>query len=288
MNQENANTHDEAIEALIVASLRAPDKEADLTDEEIRRYVDQRVTLSSEDEAALESSKVDVMREIAGILQGSEADKADCAISKPTAMSSKPSTPAKRSLPPEEFIEAVVIAQLTRLLSSPEYPLGRKRYQKLAYLSHRKAEDDVTQHFLKKAAGPYSPWARYQGPEKIALTNGYVRPAKVGVFEGLVVGANIDQIDAYLPRYPVCAAIDWAVGRFRKRKNDDLELLATVDFAALDLNQARTIVTVEAVKQIIATNKEWTAKLKREIFSDFNIVRALDELQALFPATYAR
>jgi len=57
---------------------------------------------------------------------------------------------------PEEFVEAVVIAQLTLLHSTPEHPLGRKRRQKLAYLAHRKAEDDVQLHFLKKAAAHYA------------------------------------------------------------------------------------------------------------------------------------
>lgn len=287
MTPKDANAHDQAIEALIAASLREPDKETELTDEEISRYVDQHVTLSSEDADALKKSKAGLIREITNILQGSEQEKADCTNSKPAEAYPEKSTTKKQSRPPEKFIEAVVIAQLTRLLATPPYPLGRKRYQKLAYLSHRKVEDDVTQHYLKKAAGPYSPWARYQGPEKIALDNGYVIRAKVGVFDGLLVGPNIDQIDAYLPRYPVCDAINWAVGLFRRRKNDELELLATVDFAALDLQRTGTAVSLEAIKQIIATNKEWSAKLKREIFSDFNIARALDELRTLFPATYA-
>lgn len=46
-----------------------------------------------------------------------------------------------------EFVEAVAIAQVTRLHSDPQHPLGRKRCQKLTYLSHRKVEGDVTKHF---------------------------------------------------------------------------------------------------------------------------------------------
>ncbi len=286
MTPKDANAHDQAIEALIAASLRERDKEIELTDEEISRYVDQRVTLSSEDEAALDKSKEGVIREIAGILRGTEPEKADCANSKPTAANPEQSAPSKQSRPREEFVEAVVIAQLTRLLASPEYPLGRFRYNKFAYFSHRKAEEDVSQHYMKKAAGPYSPWARYQGPESIALKSGYVKRGKAGSREGLLPGEKIENIDQYLPRYPVCAAIDWVVSTFRYTKKDELELLATVDFAALDLKSAGIPITTEAVTCVIAANKEWTAKLDREVFSGSNIEQALHRLRALFPSTY--
>jgi len=66
-----------------------------------------------------------------------------------------------------------------------------------------------------------------------------------------------------------------------------LELLATVDFAALELLQQRKAITMENVRNLIATTKEWTAKLKREIFSDENISQPLSELRDLFPKTYA-
>ncbi len=188
---------------------------------------------------------------------------------------------------PEEFIEAVLIAQFTREMSSPEFPLGHLRQNKLVYFAHRKADEDVAEHFLKKAAGPYSQWATYKGPEGIAQRNGYVRKAKVGKRVGFLVGDNISKIDEYVTRYPVCAAVDWVVRHFRRTRNEDLELFATVDFAALDLVKQATPITMENVKRIIATNREWQAKLQREIFSDANITRALAELRTLFPATYA-
>lgn len=188
----------------------------------------------------------------------------------------------------DEFIEAIVIAQLVRKMADEEHPLGRKRYNKLAYLAHRKSEDDVSEHYHKMAAGPYSPWAKYGGPEKIALKNGYVQAAKVGVFEGLICGQNIDKIDQYLSRYPVCAAIDWVVSKLRFKTNDELELLATVDFASFDLVKQRAPVSANAVKRIIGANKEWAPKLKREIFSDENIAGALMKLRDLFPGTYSR
>lgn len=198
-----------------------------------------------------------------------------------------PSPERSRQKPPAAFIEAVVIAQLTRALATPEYPLGRLRYNKLAYLAHRKAEDDVTQRYLKKAAGPYSPWAKYQGPEKIALGKGYVKRAKAGDYEGFILGERVSEIDQYLPHYPVCAAVTWIVERLRYKKKEELELLATVDFAALELRTQGSEITRDTIKHVIATNREWAPKLNRDTFSDENIDKALADLSALFPTTYS-
>jgi type I restriction enzyme S subunit len=187
----------------------------------------------------------------------------------------------------DEFVEAVVISHLVRKLSDPTHPLGRKRYNKLAYLAHRKAEDDVTRHYVKKAAGPYSPWSKYGGPEKIAESNGYVKMTTMGIYRGFVAGKHIGNIDQYISHYPVCAAIDWVVARFRYAKNDELELMTTVDFAALDLLRSGAHATPETIREIIATNKNWAQKLTRPAFSYANIAQALQKLQTLFPGTYA-
>ncbi len=189
--------------------------------------------------------------------------------------------PARKAT--DEFKEAILIAALVRAVATPLYPLGRKRYNKIAYFVHRKAEHDVRQQYLKKAAGPYSPWAKYQGPEKIALANGYVQPCQSGKLSGLIAGDKIGAIDQYLSRYGFQGAIDWAVAQFRFKKNDDLELLATVDFAALDLMDRVQSVNTQALRDLIANEPEWAPKLDRAIFSDQNIAKALAELERLLP-----
>ncbi|HMG06492.1 MAG TPA: hypothetical protein VK581_13615 [Chthoniobacterales bacterium] len=287
MTPENAKARDQAVEVLIAASLRAPTTEPDVTDDQILRYLDQNVTLSSADEAALQTSRQKLRETVRRILHGEgEVEQSPPAPAKFDLPKPQPSK--RRMHASEEFVEAVVIAQLTRSLADPTRPLGRKRCQKFSYLSHRKADEDVTKHFLKKAAGPYSPWARYQGPETIAIRNGYVERAKVGVFTGLVASDNIDNIDQYLSHYPVCAAVEWIIETLRWRKNDELELLATVDFAAVELRRANTEITWTTIKNIIARNPEWAPKLDRAVFSDCNIAQALSELQVLFPASYVR
>jgi type I restriction enzyme, S subunit len=186
----------------------------------------------------------------------------------------------------DEFKEAILISALVRGLAKADYPLGRKRYNKFGYMVHRKAEHDVKQKFLKKAAGPYSPWAKYQGPENIAVRNGYVGRAKTEKFAGLVAGPKITEIDRYLPNYGFADALTWAVATFRFEKNDELELLTTVDFAVLDLLERGQAADWQSVKDVIRANKEWAPKLDRTIFSDTNIVRAMKRLQSWFPSTY--
>lgn len=281
----NRESEDQAVEALIAASLSQLERDAPLTEEELGRYIDQRVTLISEDRSALEDSKEETMRAVEQILQSADLknERESCS-SKTKNSESAPFQVGKTA--PSEFIEAILIAQLTRLLSSNEYPLGRFRYTKFAYFSHRKAEDDVCTKFLKKAAGPYSPAARYKGPEGIALRHGYIKWADPSKRTAFIVGDQIAKIDQYLSRYRVCLAVGWVVSHFRYTKNEDLELLSTVDFAAVELKKSGAAIDLEAVKKIIATDKEWAPKLNRAIFSNEKLHFALDKLQSLFPATY--
>ncbi|HUS34342.1 MAG TPA: hypothetical protein VM680_03220 [Verrucomicrobiae bacterium] len=281
MTPDKAKAHEKAVEALIGASLRAPDKETEITEQEIDRYVSQGVTLRADDKAALDKSKPALFREIAKILE--ENVKTQPASEARNVVPLPITTHTGGSVP---FVEAVLIAQLTRLVATQSFPLGRLRYNKMAYFAHRKVDDDVNSLYLKKAAGPYSPWAKYQGPEKIAKQNGYVVWTKAGGGCGFLPGPKIDRIDTYVARYPVCQAVPWVVNRMRYKRNEDLELFATVDFAVLDLRRQNKRVTVVAIKQVIETNAEWAPKLERKIFSDFNISRALAELRELFPATY--
>jgi hypothetical protein len=72
------------------------------------------------------------------------------------------------------------------------------------------------------------------------------------------------------------------LNQFRKRRNDDLELLTTVDMAMEDLQRSKKSVSLSTVKELIDSEPEWKPKLSRDVFSDFNIARAMKELAELF------
>lgn len=69
MTLENVRAQEQAVEALIAASLRPAGTEPPLTETEIGRFVEQRVTLSTEDDAALERAKPSLKRQVRTILQ---------------------------------------------------------------------------------------------------------------------------------------------------------------------------------------------------------------------------
>lgn len=178
------------------------------------------------------------------------------------------------------FNEAIVISTLAKHFGKDAFPLGRKRYTKLSYLLHRHVEKQA-EGYLKKAAGPYNPKTKYGGPERIALESGYVREHKHGPYSGFVAADNIAQAEGYFEKWYGKSAIQW-LEQFRFRKNDDLELLATVDMAVEELRAAGKNIDVPGVKAVIRSHPEWKAKLDREVFSDTNIQRAIHAAGKLF------
>lgn len=176
--------------------------------------------------------------------------------------------------------EAVVIGALVQRFGSEKVPLGRKRRVKLMYLLHRHAEGRAD-GYLKKPAGPYDPNTKYKGPEAIALKNGYVRTIRNEKYEGFVAGDKIEQAQRYFEQWYGTTSLEW-LERFHYRKTDDLELLATVDMAMVDLATLGEPIDVAGVKHVIATHPEWVSKLSRVLFSDDNIARAIAECNELF------
>ncbi|HTE40743.1 MAG TPA: restriction endonuclease subunit S [Steroidobacteraceae bacterium] len=193
-------------------------------------------------------------------------------------------TEAKSSSPGSahnwQINEAVVIGVLAQSFGTEKFPLPRKRRVKLMYLLHRYAEG-LAKGDLKRAAGPYDPNTKYKGPEAIALNNGYVRAINNGKYEGFVAGDNAEQAHGYFDQWYGLAKLDW-LERFHYRKTDDLELLATVDMAMMDLVSTGQPANLASIKRVIAAHTEWAPKLSRELFSDEKIALAIAECQGLF------
>ena len=179
-----------------------------------------------------------------------------------------------------QFNEAVVISVLAKQFGSEQYPLGRMRYTKLSYLLHRREEGHV-EGYLKKAAGPYNPKTRYGGPEKIALKKGYADRHKSRKHTGFIAGTNIEEAGDYFTKWYGDDALEW-LEQFRYSRNDELELLTTVDMTVEDLRKPGKNISVESVKETIRHQPDWRAKLDRPIFSDANLARAIGDCQKLF------
>ncbi|UOF91947.1 restriction endonuclease subunit S [Fodinisporobacter ferrooxydans] len=181
----------------------------------------------------------------------------------------------------QQFDDAVMIAGIVNAFYTDRYPLGRKKVQKLLYLLRRK-QDKSTVAFKKKAAGPYADEVRYKGGEPIANSNRYIATTTTkGKGTTFTQGKNIGQALDYIERWGRQNDIQWLADKFRYTSVDDLELLATVDMAICDLEVAGIPVSVASIKHLIATNKEWQAKLQKKTFADSKIAKAIGDLQTL-------
>ncbi|MEC0209859.1 restriction endonuclease subunit S [Paenibacillus ehimensis] len=180
-----------------------------------------------------------------------------------------------------QFDDAVMIAGIVNAFYSARYPLGRKKVQKLLYLLRRKLDESIVA-FKKKAAGPYADEVRYKGGEPIANRNRYIATMTIkGKGTTFTPGENIGQALDYIERWGRQSDIQWLAEKFRYTSVDDLELLATVDMAICDLEEAGIPVSVASIKHLIATNKEWQAKLQKKTFADSKIAKAISDLQTL-------
>lgn len=253
--------------------------------------VGQLMQLCDELEQQVQQSKADAEKLLQAILreafEGKAAAKKDKQLTRVIELSTshiaaEPEVEYKKTRQVTwEFKEAVLISLLTEKFGSEKFPLGRKRYTKLSYLFHRHLEDEAVKQYLRKAAGPYNPSTRYRGPEKIAMSNKYVSLHKNGKFEGFIKGSDLEKAKHFSSNYWERSAIEW-LEQFRFKTNDELELFATVDNALVELYTNEIEITVEQVKNIIKREPEWNEKLKKPIFSNINILRAINELPKLF------
>lgn len=179
------------------------------------------------------------------------------------------------------FDDAVMIAGIVNALYSPQYPLGRKKLQKCLYLL-RRYQEQSTEEFKKKAAGPYADEIRYKGGEPIAIKSKYIISHKGTKGTIFSIGNNINQALEYINRWNMQADIEWVKKTLKFEKVDKLELWATVDMALCDLKSSKIPISVASIKNLIATNKEWSKKLEKPMFSDKNIADAITILQTLF------
>ena len=180
-----------------------------------------------------------------------------------------------------QFDDAVSIAAIVDAFYSDKYPLGRVKVQKLLYLLHRHQAVSVSD-FKKKAAGPYADTVRYKGGQPIAKKNKYIVSESSKQGTRYFRGENMAQALNYVERWGMQADLHWLKDNFLHASRNDLELFATVDMAMSDLAKVGISVSVESIKNLIASSKEWKAKLSKTYFSDRDIARAIKKCTELF------
>ena len=181
------------------------------------------------------------------------------------------------------YDDAIAISAIVNAFYDDRFILGRVKVQKLLYLLRRKQDADVSA-FKKKAAGPYNEEARYKGGESIAIKSGYITVERNNKGSKFSKGSSIDAALKYVGNMQ--AEIDWLLEKFRfyniNKDTKNLEVLATVDMAVCELEKNGKAVNLDAVKDVIRSNKEWAPKLTKPYFTDAAINQAILESKELF------
>jgi type I restriction enzyme S subunit len=178
----------------------------------------------------------------------------------------------------DEFKDAILISVLAYKFGNEQYPLGAFRRQKLSYFYKRHANMNIDE-YTKKAMGPYNSKIKYQGAENIAIRNKYVK--KVGN-RGIVATNLISKAEEYYNRYYNSADMQWLDTNFHYENNNNLEVLATVDYAINDLVNKNKAITLANIKTYIASDEEWRPKLELDYFTDNAIIKAMEKIKKLF------
>lgn len=244
------------------------------------------VLSETDNEIALLEQKLGKYRQVKqGMMQqllaGKIRLKNDVVDSVHTEQKASAKTSPVRSAHNHQFDDAVAIAAIVDAFYSDKYPLGRVKVQKLLYLLHRHQAVSVSD-FKKKAAGPYADTVRYKGGEPIAKKNKYIVTESGKQGTRYFKGENMEQALNYVERWGMQEDLQWLKENFLHTSRNDLELFATVDMAICDLNEAGVPISVASIKNLIASNKEWKAKLSKTYFSDSDIARAIKRCAELF------
>lgn len=191
-----------------------------------------------------------------------------------------PEIGSKRHAGHNMFNKAALAAYITDRCHAPDRPLGRVKLAKLFYLVQQKAEIELTEEFVKRAAGPLDDeihkfLSLAQKSKWLVLCRGEgdLKPVKPGAN----VSKAIEQTQKLLG--PAKAKVDEMLDQMKGWGYRALERWATVLDASFELMAAGQSATVEGVKDVIQKHPEWVPKLNRDEFSDTNIEAALKGLR---------
>lgn len=182
------------------------------------------------------------------------------------------------------FKEAVLVGAIIKAFHNDGgQPLGNFRLQKGVYFARRfMGETALEQEFLRKAAGPYNPSMRYSGGFSIALKKNWIGPRIGNYGKGHAPGKSASEMDEWIEKYQLAKPVAWVHDKFKFRKNDQWELLATIDYAILALNAQDTNPSPINILEYICNDKEWHPKIEKLRLSEATVQNAMVELQTLF------
>lgn len=205
-----------------------------------------------------------------------QAKALDC----PSTQSKSPEIGSKRHAGHDMYNKAALAAYITDRCHAPDRPMGRVKLAKLFYLVQQKAEIELTETFMKRAAGPLDDeihkfLSLAQKSKWLVLCRGEgdLKPVRPGAN----VSKAVEQAQKLLG--PAKAKVDEMLDQMKGWGYRALERWATVLDASFELKAAGHPATVETIKDVIQKHPEWVPKLNRDEFSDTHIETALKGLR---------
>ena len=194
------------------------------------------------------------------------------------------------TLTPDQEIErdAVLVASVVKFSrgANDKIVVGNVKIQKDVYLIKRFARLSIST-FAKEAAGPYDAALSHEGGKPEAMSKKWIiasnNATKGGkLYEGSAPGKKIAEIDLLIDQYGLKDAVAWAQQNLASKSTDELECLATVDFAMQTLRKKSIPPTLDLIKADIATDPVWKPKLNKSHFSNDAIRKAMVDLDGWF------
>lgn len=181
------------------------------------------------------------------------------------------------------FDEAILVGAIVKAFTgNGEQTLGNFRLQKSVYFARRYlGERALDREFLRKAAGPYNPSMRYSGGIKIAEDKSWIVRTEGSYGDGTALGDKAAELNAWIEKYDFSRVASWVRDKFKFRKNEQWELLATVDYAALALEKDGISTTASNILEYIQRDQEWRSKIDKLSLTEAVIQNVLVELQSL-------
>lgn len=184
----------------------------------------------------------------------------------------------------DRFKEAVLVCSIVKsFFEDGGEPIGNFRLQKAVYFARRHGGERPIDKFQKMAAGPYNPSMKYTGGIAIAKSKGWLREARGRYGFGHVPGIAANELGTWIKKYGFDVSARWVRDVFKMKRNDSWEILATVDYTILALEDARIETTAENILHYINADKEWRSKIAKLNLSQSKIESAMLEVMALFP-----
>ena len=183
-----------------------------------------------------------------------------------------------------KFKEAVLVGAIVNtFFDDGGEPIGNFRLQKAVYFARRhNGEDALDKAFLKKAAGPYNPAMKYSGGIAISKSKNWLREAKGRYGFGHVPGSSASELTPWVEKYAYADSARWVCETFKLRKNEEWEILATVDYAIEHLRTLGIEPDAAQILQYIEADDEWRPKIAKLNLTEFSVQSAMIEVAALF------